>query len=93
MVLDEPTSGMDPYSRRAAWEALQNLRSGRVTLLVSHAMDEADILGDRVIIMANGSVRCAGSPMFLKQRFGVGYVLTSGKEVSVEVRPCRYYAS
>ena len=37
-VLDEPTSGMDPYSRRSTWEALQNARSGRVMLLTTHFM-------------------------------------------------------
>jgi ATP-binding cassette, subfamily A (ABC1), member 3 len=76
VFLDEPTSGMDPYSRRSTWQILQNAREGRVILLTTHFMDEADILGDRVCIMAHGQVRCCGSPMFLKERFGVGYVLT-----------------
>ena len=39
-------------------------------------MDEADILGDRIGIMAGGKMTCIGSPMFLKNRFGVGYVMT-----------------
>ena len=38
VVLDEPTSGMDPYSRRSTWEALQNARAGRVMLLTTHFM-------------------------------------------------------
>jgi ATP-binding cassette subfamily A (ABC1) protein 3 len=76
VLLDEPTSGMDPYSRRSTWQILQNAREGRVILLTTHFMDEADILGDRIAIMAHGQVRCDGSPTFLKNRFGVGYVLT-----------------
>jgi hypothetical protein len=39
-------------------------------------MDEADILGDRIAIMAEGTLKCAGSSHFLKQKFGVGYILT-----------------
>ena len=76
VLLDEPTSGMDPYSRRSTWQILQNAREGRVIVLTTHFMDEADILGDRIAIMAHGQVRCVGSPTWLKQRFGIGYVLT-----------------
>ena len=43
-------------------------------------MDEADLLGDRIVIMSEGKVECAGSPMFLKHRYGVGYQLTMEKE-------------
>jgi ATP-binding cassette subfamily A (ABC1) protein 3 len=42
-------------------------------------MDEADILGDRIGIMANGEINCLGSSLFLKNRFGVGYNLTMVK--------------
>ena len=45
-------------------------------LLTTHYMDEADILGDRIGIMANGRLTCLGSSMFLKSKFGVGYNLT-----------------
>jgi ATP-binding cassette subfamily A (ABC1) protein 3 len=85
IMLDEPTSGMDPYSRRSTWQILQNAREGRVMLLTTHFMDEADILGDRIAIMANGGVECCGSPMFLKNRYGVGYVLTIVKGGSCDV--------
>ena len=47
VFLDEPTSGMDPYSRRSTWNILQNNREGRAIILTTHFMDEADILGDR----------------------------------------------
>lgn len=43
-------------------------------------MDEADVLGDRIFIMAEGQLRCAGSPLFLKKHYGVGYQLTIEKQ-------------
>ena len=75
VILDEPTSGMDPYSRRSTWNILQNARAGRIILMTTHFMDEADILGDRIAIMGSGKVKCCGTPLFLKKRYGVGYVL------------------
>jgi ATP-binding cassette subfamily A (ABC1) protein 3 len=80
VFLDEPTSGMDPYSRRSTWEILLNNRNERVMVLTTHFMDEADILGDRIAIMAEGEVRCCGSSLFLKNRFGAGYNLTVVKD-------------
>jgi ATP-binding cassette subfamily A (ABC1) protein 3 len=44
-------------------------------------MDEADLLGDRIVIMSEGKVECAGSPLFLKHRYGVGYQLTMEKNL------------
>ncbi|CAM9472264.1 unnamed protein product [Scytosiphon promiscuus] len=75
-ILDEPTSGMDPYSRRFTWDLLRRGRAGRCTLLSTHFMEEADHLGDRVAMLRKGKLRCAGSPLFLKSRFGLGYRLT-----------------
>ncbi|CAH0482415.1 unnamed protein product [Peronospora belbahrii] len=80
VFLDEPTSGMDPYSRRSTWEILLNNRNNRVMVLTTHFMDEADILGDRIAIMAEGELRCCGSSLFLKNRFGAGYNLTLVKD-------------
>jgi ATP-binding cassette, subfamily A (ABC1), member 12 len=78
LVLDEITSGMDPYARRFTWACLQAAkRENRTIILCTHYLDEAEIIGDRIAIMASGSVRCAGSPLFLKQKFGLGYILTA----------------
>jgi ABC-type multidrug transport system ATPase subunit len=76
VFLDEPTSGMDPYSRRSTWELLKRNKQNRVIVLTTHFMDEADLLGDRIAIMSHGKLRCVGSSLFLKSRFGVGYLLT-----------------
>ncbi|CEG37378.1 atp-binding cassette superfamily [Plasmopara halstedii] len=76
VFLDEPTSGMDPYSRRFTWKLLQQNREDRVIVLTTHFMDEADLLGDRIAILSHGHLRCMGSSLFLKTRFGAGYNLT-----------------
>lgn len=52
VFLDEPTSGMDPYSRRMIWNLLRNYREDRIIILTTHFMDEADLLGDRIGIMS-----------------------------------------
>jgi len=79
VFLDEPTSGMDPFSRRFTWNIIRDFRKGRCIILTTHFMDEADILGDRVAIMAEGQLRCCGSSLFLKKTYGVGYQLTIEK--------------
>eukprot|EP00466_Bigelowiella_natans_P003580 jgi/Bigna1/73288/fgenesh1_pg.23_\ len=80
VILDEPTSGMDPYSRRSTWEMLKQAKQGRVLILTTHFMDEADQLGDRIAIMHLGRIKCCGSSLFLKKKYGVGYILTVDKK-------------
>ena len=75
VMLDEPTSGMDPEARREMWDLLTLLKKGRTILLTTHFMEEADVLGDRIAIMGKGKVKCCGTPFFLKKRFGHGYTL------------------
>eukprot|EP00038_Savillea_parva_P008022 m.174117 g.174117 ORF g.174117 m.174117 type:complete len:1815 (+) comp13791_c0_seq1:54-5498(+) len=76
VILDEPTSGCDPSARRAIWDLLLRNRTGRTMLLSTHHMDEADILGQRVAIMVDGRVECAGTPLSLKAHYGIGYKLS-----------------
>eukprot|EP00004_Rigifila_ramosa_P025834 TRINITY_DN7830_c0_g1_i1.p1 TRINITY_DN7830_c0_g1~~TRINITY_DN7830_c0_g1_i1.p1 ORF type:complete len:1646 (-),score=406.48 TRINITY_DN7830_c0_g1_i1:239-4567(-) len=76
VCLDEPTSGLDPINRRAVWALLSAKKQNRVIMVTTHYMDEADLLADRVAILAHGRLRCAGSPLFLKHRFNIGYTLT-----------------
>jgi ABC-type multidrug transport system ATPase subunit len=76
LILDEPTSAVDPYSRRAVWDLLRAKKKGRVTLLTTHFMDEAELLSDRIAVMKEGKLKCCGSPIFLKDRFGLGYSMT-----------------
>lgn len=71
---------MDPGARRALWDILIQEKKGRTILLTTHFMDEADVLGDRIAIMADGELKTVGSSFFLKKRFGVGYRLTCVKK-------------
>lgn len=90
VLLDEPTAGMDLGARRALWDMLKNYRSDRVIILTTHYMDEADVLGDRIGIMAKGQMMCLGSSLFLKNRFGAGYKLTmvkASKEKNTAILP------
>ncbi|XP_010781491.1 ATP-binding cassette sub-family A member 1-like [Notothenia coriiceps] len=85
VILDEPTAGVDPYARRGIWDLLLKYKQGRTIILSTHHMDEADILGDRIAIIANGKMRCCGSSLFLKKCFGSGYYLTLVREGSVKM--------
>eukprot|EP00048_Salpingoeca_helianthica_P024859 m.35933 g.35933 ORF g.35933 m.35933 type:complete len:1599 (-) comp9627_c1_seq2:26-4822(-) len=76
LCLDEPTSGMDPASRRKVWTLLQARKANRVILLMTHYMDEADILADTKAVISAGRVQCCGSSLYLKARFGRGHVLS-----------------
>ncbi|CAH1731091.1 unnamed protein product [Aphis gossypii] len=80
LILDEPTSGMDPESRREMWDLLLSFRGTRTILITTHFMEEADVLGDMIAIMDHGKVVCYGTSLFLKKAYGTGYNLTIIKE-------------
>ena len=76
LMFDEATSGLDPLSRRAIWKILLAQRGQKSVLFTSHFLDEADLLGDRVTILAApGKKLCEGSPVELKQKYGDGSYL------------------
>ena len=75
MYLDEPTTGMDPVTRREVWNVIERAKAGRVIILTTHSMEEADILGDRVAIMAAGQLQALGTSLHLKNLFGGGFRL------------------
>uniref|UniRef100_G1LF49 P-type phospholipid transporter n=1 Tax=Ailuropoda melanoleuca TaxID=9646 RepID=G1LF49_AILME len=94
VILDEPTAGVDPYSRRGIWELLLKYRQGRTIILSTHHMDEADILGDRIAIISHGKLCCVGSSLFLKNQLGTGYYLTLvKKDVESSLSSCRNSSS
>ena len=68
---------MDTSARRHIWEMLKKYKNDHIVVLTTHFMDEADFLGDRIGIMGEGKLICCGSSVFLKNKFGVGYNLTS----------------
>jgi ABC-type multidrug transport system ATPase subunit/uncharacterized membrane protein len=75
IFLDEPTTGLDPLSRRRIWELLLKKKEGRVIFLTTHYMDEADILADRKLILNKGKIRCLGTSLYLKNHFNMKYNL------------------
>jgi ABC-2 type transport system ATP-binding protein len=81
IILDEPTTGLDPQSRANLWKHVQALReSGTTVLLTTHYLEEADALCDRVLVMDHGSILAEGSPTQLKARIG-------GDVISLELSP------
>jgi ABC-2 type transport system ATP-binding protein len=76
LFLDEPTTGLDPHSRRQLWDILLDFRSrGRTILLTTHYMDEAERLCDRVAIVDSGRVIALGSPQELIAGLGGEHVV------------------
>ncbi|KAF9183513.1 ATP-binding cassette sub- A member 1 [Haplosporangium sp. Z 11] len=73
IFLDEPTTGMDPTNRRHVWSFIEKFKQGRIIILTTHSMEEADILGDRICVMAHGRLRAIGNSIHLKNKFGAGY--------------------
>jgi lipooligosaccharide transport system ATP-binding protein len=70
MLLDEPTTGLDPQARHALWDRLYRLKQQGVTLvLTTHYMDEAEQLCDRLVIMDQAKIVAEGSPRDLIERF------------------------
>lgn len=76
LILDEPTTGLDPHVRHAIWEKLRELRQQGLTILLStHYMDEAEKLCDRLLIINHGRILVSGTPRELIARHALHFVL------------------
>src|SRR2546429_3348722 len=76
LLLDEPTTGLDPQARHAVWDRLYRLKRQGVTLvLTTHYMDEAEQLCDRLVIMDHGRIAEEGSPLELIERLSTREVV------------------
>lgn len=73
--LDEPTTGVDPVSRRSLFKMLKNLQESSL-VLTTHRMDEAESLCDKIAIMINGRYVVLGSPGHIKDQYSAGYNIT-----------------
>jgi len=77
LFLDEPTAGLDPQSRLALWDMLQELnQTGQTVVLTTHYMEEADQLCDRVAIMDHGKILALDTPANLKKSTGADTIVT-----------------
>jgi ABC-2 type transport system ATP-binding protein len=86
LFLDEPTTGLDPQSRRQLWDILRSLRAqGRTVLITTHYMDEAERLCDRVAVVDHGKVIALGSPAELIAQLGgehlIEFALSDGQQI------------
>lgn len=73
LLFDEPTTGLDPISRRSVWKLINTLKQDRIVLLTTHYMDEAELLANRIAIIDKGRLKAAGNALYLKCKFGVGF--------------------
>ena len=81
LFLDEPTTGLDPQSRRAVWDLIVAYKSkGRTVLLTTHYMDEAERLCDRVAVIDHGKVIALGTPQELIGSLGGGQLVQLGTD-------------
>jgi ABC-type multidrug transport system ATPase subunit len=76
VLLDEPSAGLDPVSRRNLWSVILRTMSQRSVILTTHSMEEAEALCKRIGIMVNGQMRALGTKQHLKNKFGSGFELT-----------------
>ena len=76
LILDEPTTGLDPQARHVVWDRLYRLKQRGVTLiLTTHYMDEAEQLCDRLVVMDHGTFAASGTPRELIERYSTPEVL------------------
>ena len=73
VFLDEPTTGLDPETKRNIWSLIDTFKKDRCIVLTTHSMDEADALCSRIGIMSHGKLRCLGENLHLKNVYGNGY--------------------
>jgi lipooligosaccharide transport system ATP-binding protein len=88
LMLDEPTTGLDPQARHILWDRLFRLKEQGVTLVITtHYMDEAEQLCDRLIVMDKGKIMAEGSPADLIKRYASKEVLEVrfGSSKNVEI--------
>jgi ABC-type multidrug transport system ATPase subunit len=90
VILDEPTTGLDPLSRKELWKMLLRARKGRAILLTTHAMEEAQMLCTRIAVLLGGKLQCVGTQQQLLDQLGIGYQLTVRYEVHLAAQVLQY---
>merc|ERR1712034_122005 len=74
--LDEPSTGVDPYSRRFMWDYIREITPDTSIILTTHNMEEGEALCSKIGIIVNGSLVCFGTNQNLKSRFTSNYILS-----------------
>ena len=86
ILLDEPSTGMDPEARRFMWAVIHKISTKRKkssVIMTTHSMDEAETLCKRMGIMVNGEFACMGSTTEIKEKYGYGF------EVDIRIKPMK----
>jgi len=87
LILDEPTTGLDPQARHLIWEKLKDLSSRGITvILTTHYMEEAARLCDRIVIMDNGKILVEGTPKNLIKKYVGDHIIEA--ENTIEIKTC-----
>ncbi len=76
ILLDEPSTGMDPEARHDMWNVIQKISTTNKqssVIITTHTMDEAEALSRRIAILVEGEMKCIGQKQYLKDKFGQGY--------------------
>uniref|UniRef100_A0A1J3I5I7 ABC transporter A family member 7 n=1 Tax=Noccaea caerulescens TaxID=107243 RepID=A0A1J3I5I7_NOCCA len=76
VYMDEPSTGLDPASRKNLWTVIMRAKQHTAIILTTHSMEEAEFLCDRLGIFVDGGLQCIGNPKELKGRYGGSYVFT-----------------
>ena len=87
VMLDEPSTGLDPASRSKLWETILAAKAASTIMLTTHSMEEADVLSDRIAIMAGGVLKTLDEPANLVSRFGAGY------KIALSIQDARHEAA
>eukprot|EP00931_Biecheleriopsis_adriatica_P060920 TRINITY_DN36600_c0_g1_i1.p1 TRINITY_DN36600_c0_g1~~TRINITY_DN36600_c0_g1_i1.p1 ORF type:complete len:790 (+),score=146.25 TRINITY_DN36600_c0_g1_i1:116-2485(+) len=94
VILDEPTTGLDPVSRRGIWETISEVKqAGGCCLLTTHMLEEAEYLASHIVVLCKGVVAAQGSVQHLKQEWGTGYMLSVESEMDKEEEASEFIKS
>ena len=87
LVLDEPTTGLDPDTRHKIWQVIDKIKSrgDKSVVITTHSMEEADSLCSRIGIVCDGRLKVLGNQVHLKNKFGSGFKLSLRTVVSIPV--------
>ncbi|OUM59790.1 hypothetical protein PIROE2DRAFT_46769 [Piromyces sp. E2] len=92
MIMDEPTSGIDPATRLFIWNLIKEMKeSGNPSIiLTTHSMEEAQELCDRLTILINGRLVCIGSPEYLRMKYANSYILEVQSSQQETIHECLF---
>jgi len=93
VYLDEPSTGLDPASRRQLWSAIKEAKKDRSIILTTHSMEEAEALCDRIGIFVAGELRCIGGPKEITKTHGGHYVISATCSAGMQQRVHDFFKS